>query len=466
MPTLTLCATVMKERKGSKKGRPQCLSPSVPFGMLRLAALSIALVLAPVSGSEEGAGVATGDAADAARDDVSLWFEPDNDPAALVEHFCRGDGMQPSYVLGNIYFRFLGPAFIYGKIDPRNEEMDATSHDAARNLREAMDSYATLDLYTESECRNVVKLVVSGLSAVSVYRRLRDFRGCIGRQLLSLARLGKEGPRAAGDAEAGRHEKLSSVYSAAAESLGGSLWNATWPPGSVAKTSWWWGSRATAWGKLGREVLLASEMLASDLALRGAGYNTSVACRELMSDGGVVTLLQDLLLRRSLGGGQAGPGRKRSCQVAEWWWCEGATSREAEVWAGGTDDPVNTSLIRSVVMTRHDAIAGMLEERARKHVTDAYIWLLGRPPDPGGMAAYYDLLRRKGGGYADVREQLRQSAEYMRRCEGGMCERADRVVRGLFVELLFREPDLEALDAFGNEVCVCVLGNRRAARAR
>ena len=72
------------------------------------------------------------------------------------------------------------------------------------------------------------------------------------------------------------------------------------------------------------------------------------------------------------------------------------------------------------------------------------------------MHGYYDLLRRTGGGYTDVRSLLIQSKEYVRRCEGGACERAYEAVRALFVRLLRREPDLEALDSYGNEVCVCV----------
>ena len=350
--------------------------------MLRLAALIVALVLAvPVGGGEEGAG------------DVALWFEPDNDRVTLAQHFCERDGVRASYVLGNLYFRFLGPAFTVGRIDPRNEDTDATSRDAASALKE-LRKFTALDLFTRRECRQVVKLVVSGLSPGPVYRRLRDFRGCIGRQLLSLARLGKEGPGVAGDTGAGEHKKLSSVYSAAAESLGDSLWNATWRPGPAAKASWWWG-RSNSWGKLGREVLLASEMLASEFALRGAAHNTSVACRELMSDAGVLMLLHNLLLRRSRSGELAGGGRTSHCQVGEWWWCEGATPREEEVWAGHTDDPVDMRLIRSVVSMRHDAIAQSLEETARKHVSDAYLWCAARAPQKRLIKSKRALLKSR-----------------------------------------------------------------------
>ena len=397
------------------------------------------------------------------QDTVRSWVEPDYGEAALQEHFCRADGVSAQYVLGNLYFRFLGPAFPYGAIDPRNEHTSTTADEAVRHLRELRD-YTMLDVFTERQCRVVVELVVKGLSPVPVHRRLREFRNCIGQRLISAARHGKtaatppgqdqvyESGSAAGQ-QANRTMDESQegqyVLSAAAKALEGSLWNTTWPHGAAGgakMANWWMGTGRKRWDGFGRDVLLASEMLASEFALQGGAHNTSVACRELESDAGLPLLLQNLALRRRRSpparGAVREPGAR--CEVHEWWWCRGAAAHEVAAWAGDAEEPVNLTSLRSVVVMRHDAIVYLMKDRALEHVANAYRWLLGRDPDPSGLEGYYDLLRRTGGCYKDVREVLVKSSEYMRRCAGGACHRAREAVRALFVKILLREPGMHA----------------------
>jgi hypothetical protein len=62
------------------------------------------------------------------------------------------------------------------------------------------------------------------------------------------------------------------------------------------------------------------------------------------------------------------------------------------------------------------------EERSATHIRDvitrAYRELLGRDPDPNGLATYERAVRDKAWGEAEIRDSLRKSAEY-RQKHGG-----------------------------------------------
>ena len=76
-------------------------------------------------------------------------------------------------------------------------------------------------------------------------------------------------------------------------------------------------------------------------------------------------------------------------------------------------------------------------------IRTAYRDILGRDPDPEGMRTYRSNIVDRGWSEQDVREALRNSPEY---ASGAFRDRsADRIIRRAYQDILGREPDPEGL---------------------
>jgi Domain of unknown function (DUF4214) len=113
--------------------------------------------------------------------------------------------------------------------------------------------------------------------------------------------------------------------------------------------------------------------------------------------------------------------------------------READVrrdLSGRTDYQRYSSRGRSI---RPDAI-----------VRRAYQDILGRDPDPEGLSSYRSKIIDEGWSERDVREALRNSAEY------ASTERrnasADRIIRRAYLDILHREPDPGGLETYRRNI--------------
>jgi hypothetical protein len=79
-------------------------------------------------------------------------------------------------------------------------------------------------------------------------------------------------------------------------------------------------------------------------------------------------------------------------------------------------------------------------------VRDAYLDILGRDPDPEGLANYREKIRRAGWTEQDVRDALRKSDEYREKSfQDGS---ADRIIRRAYRDVLQREPDADGLNSY------------------
>jgi hypothetical protein len=86
--------------------------------------------------------------------------------------------------------------------------------------------------------------------------------------------------------------------------------------------------------------------------------------------------------------------------------------------------------------------------RPNAAIRSAYLDILGREPDPEGLREYRERMVRDGWSEQDVREALRNSAEYASIREAS----ADRIVRRAYLDVLKREPDPEGLAAYRQQV--------------
>jgi hypothetical protein len=98
--------------------------------------------------------------------------------------------------------------------------------------------------------------------------------------------------------------------------------------------------------------------------------------------------------------------------------------------------------------TDYRKIGGLRGTRPEAVVRSAYQDILGRDPDPEGLREYTMRIRRDGWSEQDVREALRNSAEY----NSGRAASADRIVRRAYLDVLHREPDPEGLEAYRRQV--------------
>ena len=81
-------------------------------------------------------------------------------------------------------------------------------------------------------------------------------------------------------------------------------------------------------------------------------------------------------------------------------------------------------------------------------VRSAYLDILGREPDEQGLREYRQRMARDGWTEQDVREALRNSAEYASLRN----ESADRIVRRAYLDVLKREPDPDGLASYRQQV--------------
>jgi hypothetical protein len=86
--------------------------------------------------------------------------------------------------------------------------------------------------------------------------------------------------------------------------------------------------------------------------------------------------------------------------------------------------------------------------RPNAAIRSAYLDILGREPDPEGLRNYRQRMAREGWSEQDVREALRNSAEFAAVREAS----AERIVRRAYLDVLKREPDPEGLAAYKREV--------------
>lgn len=83
-------------------------------------------------------------------------------------------------------------------------------------------------------------------------------------------------------------------------------------------------------------------------------------------------------------------------------------------------------------------------------VRSAYQDILGREPDAEGLRAYREKMVREGWSEQDVRDALRNSAEYA--SVTGRTASADRIIRRAYMDVLHREPDPEGLAEYRKQV--------------
>lgn len=83
-------------------------------------------------------------------------------------------------------------------------------------------------------------------------------------------------------------------------------------------------------------------------------------------------------------------------------------------------------------------------------VRSAYQDILGREPDAEGLRAYREKMVREGWSEQDVRDALRNSAEYANAT--GRTSSADRIIRRAYMDVLHREPDPEGLAEYRRQV--------------
>src|SRR6267154_1179969 len=85
---------------------------------------------------------------------------------------------------------------------------------------------------------------------------------------------------------------------------------------------------------------------------------------------------------------------------------------------------------------------------ARDAVTAAYLGVLGRGPDQGGLLAYSETLGRTGS-YSGVLDEISHSQENWERL---LARRSEDVVRNIYRGLLGRDPDREGLDSYASDL--------------
>ena len=86
--------------------------------------------------------------------------------------------------------------------------------------------------------------------------------------------------------------------------------------------------------------------------------------------------------------------------------------------------------------------------RPNAAIRSAYLDILGREPDPEGLRAYRQSMVRDGWTEQDVREALRNSAEYADLRNAS----ADRIVRRAYLDVLRREPDPGGLQSYSARI--------------
>ena len=86
--------------------------------------------------------------------------------------------------------------------------------------------------------------------------------------------------------------------------------------------------------------------------------------------------------------------------------------------------------------------------RPNAAIRSAYRDILGREPDADGLRNYRQRMVREGWTEQDVRESLRESAEYASRRN----ESVDGIVRRAYLDVLKREPDPEGLAHYRQRV--------------
>jgi TorA maturation chaperone TorD len=88
--------------------------------------------------------------------------------------------------------------------------------------------------------------------------------------------------------------------------------------------------------------------------------------------------------------------------------------------------------------------------RPNEAVRSAYQDILGREPDAEGLRNYRAKMTREGWSEQDVRDALRNSAEYA--SATGRTASADRIIRRAYMDVLHREPDPEGLAEYRRQV--------------
>jgi len=88
--------------------------------------------------------------------------------------------------------------------------------------------------------------------------------------------------------------------------------------------------------------------------------------------------------------------------------------------------------------------------RPQAAIRRAYQDILGREPDPEGLASYRSRMLNEGWSEQDVREALRRSPEYT--SGAGRTASADRIIRRAYQEILNREPDPGGLENYRRNI--------------
>ncbi len=86
--------------------------------------------------------------------------------------------------------------------------------------------------------------------------------------------------------------------------------------------------------------------------------------------------------------------------------------------------------------------------RPNAAIRSAYRDILGREPDPDGLRNYRQRMVREGWTEQDVRESLRESAEYASRRNDSV----NGIIRRAYLDVLKREPDPEGLAHYRQRV--------------
>jgi TorA maturation chaperone TorD len=89
-------------------------------------------------------------------------------------------------------------------------------------------------------------------------------------------------------------------------------------------------------------------------------------------------------------------------------------------------------------------------QRPTAAIREAYQDILGREPDAEGLRNYREKMVREGWSEQEVRDALRNSAEYA--SATGRTASADRIIRRAYLDVLHREPDPEGLAEYRKQI--------------
>jgi hypothetical protein len=114
------------------------------------------------------------------------------------------------------------------------------------------------------------------------------------------------------------------------------------------------------------------------------------------------------------------------------------------------EDGWTESDIRRDLRDRQDyrGHSGGRESDVDRIIRRAYQDILDRDPDPEGLRSYRRAMIDKGWSERDVRDDLRKSPEYARQQR----QSAERIVRRAYQEVLGRQPDPPGLATYANRV--------------